>query len=205
MRLSRSPIAALAALGATAMIASFGATAAGGASHASASASAPVTVHAIFGGGSRPPFHVGQILDVVAAGGSGGPGRIRRVCFSPAPVSRPACGGSSEGAPSQVGTTKITVTLSRRSRVVVLRVRVVAAATRVNGSVAVPATITCSSVKLYGSVGGEQKHTEKPIATVVQGEPVALYNVIAHGVITMVDYATGQVGFGEQKCAKVGI
>jgi hypothetical protein len=205
MRLSKSPIALLVAILGTAIVASSGASVAGGAPQASSSTSAPVTVHAIFGGGSRPPFRVGQVLDVVAAGGSKGPGKIRRVCFSPAPISRPSCGSSTEGAPSKVGTTKITVTLSRLSAVVVLRVRVLAAATRVGGSVAVPATITCPSVKLYGSVGGEEKQTEKPMATVVQGEKVALYNVITHGVITMVDYATGQVGFGEQNCAKAGI
>jgi hypothetical protein len=167
----------------------------------------PVSVHAIFDNGAGAPFRVGQIVQVLAVPGKNSPGKITKVCFSPAPISRPACGRFGEGAPSAVGTTKITVSFSKRSPYV-LQVKVLPAATKVGGDqggLAVPATVTCPSVSLYGSVAGVNGKKEKPMATLPMGTKVALYNEIAPGAITMIDYATGTVGFGEQKCATPGI
>jgi hypothetical protein len=169
--------------------------------------SPPATVHAIFDGNAKAPFRVGQIIDVVAPSGKKGPGKITKVCFSPAPIARPACGKSTQAAPSAVGTTKITVSFSKRAPYVV-KVKILAAATKVGGDeggLAVPATISCPSVSLYASVHGLQAKSEKPITILPMGTKVALYNVIAPGAITMVDYATNSVGFGEQQCATLGV
>jgi hypothetical protein len=167
----------------------------------------PASVHAIFDDGLGAPFRVGQIVQVLAVSGKKGPGKITKVCFSPAPIARPSCGRFGEGAPSAVGTTKITVSFSRRSPYV-LRVKVLPAATKVGGDqggLAVPATVTCPSVSLYATVAGLNSKKEKPMATLPMGTEVALYNVIAPGAITMIDYATGAMGFGEEKCATPGI
>lgn len=183
------------------------ATAAASAAVASAATSPPVSAHAIFDGGAKAPFRVGQVLDLVAVGGRRGPGTITKVCFSPAPIARPACSRAPEGAPSAVGTTKITVSFSRRAPYV-LNVRVLAAATKIGGNgggLAVPATISCPSLPLYGTVNGLRTKNEKPLETLPAGTKVALYNVIATGTITMVNYATGRVGIGEQRCATPGV
>jgi hypothetical protein len=166
----------------------------------------PVSVHAIFDGGAKAPFHVGQVLSVIASR-KPSPGKITKVCFSPAPIARSACSKFGEAAPSAVGVTKITVSFSKRAPYV-LKVKVLAAATRVGGDgggLAVPATITCPSVSLYDSAQGAKAKNEKPFAILPQGTQVALYNTIAANTITMVDYATGSTGFGEESCAKPGI
>ena len=169
--------------------------------------SAPASVHAIFDGNAKAPFRVGQIVDVLPARTKPSPGKITKVCFSPAPIARPACSKFGEAAPSAVGTTKITVSFSKRAPYV-LKVKVLAAATKVGGAgggLAVPATVTCPSVSIYDSAQGAKEKKEKPFAILPQGTQVALYNTIAPNTITMVDYATGTSGFGEQSCATPGI
>ncbi len=169
--------------------------------------SPPATVHAIFDNNAKAPFRVGQIVAVIASSRKPSPGKITKVCFSPAPIARPACSKFGEAAPSAVGTTKITVSFSKRAPYV-LKVKVLAAATKVGGNgggLAVPATITCPSVSLYDSAAGAKAKKEKPAAILPQGTQVALYNTIAPNTITMIDYATGTSGFGEEKCAAPGI
>ncbi|HTZ85875.1 MAG TPA: hypothetical protein VMB05_04325 [Solirubrobacteraceae bacterium] len=166
----------------------------------------PVSVHAIFDNGKKPPFRVGQVLQVNPTPGAK-PGKITKVCFSPAPISRPSCGKSPEGAPSAAGTTKITVSFSKRASYT-LKFKVLAAATKVGGEgegLAVPATITCPSVSLYANAIGEAKKNEKPVATLTAGTKVALYNKLGPGGITMIDYETGALGTGEERCATPGI
>jgi hypothetical protein len=166
----------------------------------------PVGVHAIFDNGKKPPFRVGQVLQVNPAPGAK-PGKITKVCFSPAPISRPSCGKSPEGAPSAAGTTKVTVYFSKRAPYT-LKFKVLAAATKVGGEhegLAVPATVTCPSVSLYPDLHGEQTKAEKPIATLAASTKVALYNRLGPGAIVMVDYETGAVGVGEERCATPGI
>lgn len=169
--------------------------------------STPANVHAIFDDNAKAPFRVGQIIQVLPSSRKPGPGKITKVCFSPAPIARPTCGKSPEGAPSAVGVTKITVSFSKRAPYV-LKVKVLAAATKVGGDqggLAVPATVTCPSVSLYPSAHAAVTKTGQPIATLPQGTQVALYNTIAPNAITMVDYATGSLGFGDQSCATPGI
>jgi hypothetical protein len=176
-------------------------------SAAAATASAPANAHAIFDNDAKAPFRVGQIIDILPSTRAPSPGKITKVCFSPAPIARPACSKFAEAAPSAVGVTKITVSFSKRAPYV-LKVKVLAAATKVggdDGGLAVPATVICPSVSLYGSAQGAKTKSEKPAATLPQGTQVALYNTIAAGTITMVDYATGTTGFGEESCATPGI
>jgi hypothetical protein len=172
-----------------------------------AKSSPPVSVHAIFDNNAKAPFRVGQIVQVNASPRKPKPGKITQVCFAPAPIARPACSKSPEGAPSAPGTTKITVSFSRRGPYT-LTVKVLAAATKVGGDqggLAVPATVICPSVSLYGNVHGEQTKAEKPVTILPEGTKVALYNMLAPGAIVMVDYATGTLGIGEERCAKLGI
>lgn len=166
----------------------------------------PVGVHAIFDNAKKPPFRVGQIVQVNPTPGVK-PGKITKVCFSPAPISRPSCGKAPEGAPSAVGTTKITVYFSKHAPYT-LKVKVLAAARTVGGEhegLAVPATVTCPSVSLYPNVHGEQTKAEKPMATLAAGAKVALYNRLGPGAIVMIDYETGALGVGEERCAMPGI
>lgn len=166
----------------------------------------PVGVHAIFDNGKKPPFRVGQVLQVNPTPGAK-PGKITKVCFSPAPIARPSCGKSPEGAPSATGTTKVTVYFSKRAPYT-LKFTVLAAATKVGGEhegLAVPATVTCPSVSLYPDLHGEQTKTEKPIATLAANTKVALYNRLGPGAIVMIDYETGALGVGEERCATPGI
>src|ERR1700712_2754945 len=73
-----------------------------------AGAAAPsVRVHAIFGGQGA---HVGQVLDVRTKGHTSA--RVTEICWDPAPIGRPACSRSANGAPSAVGTTKLTLKLA---------------------------------------------------------------------------------------------
>jgi hypothetical protein len=169
--------------------------------------SVPVSVHAIFDGNAKAPFRVGQIVDVLPTQTKPSPGKITKICFSPAPIALPACGKSAEAAPSAVGVTKITVSFSKRAPYV-LKVKVLPAATKVGGAgggLAVPATITCPSVALYQNVHQALTKTGQPAATLPKGTEVALYNTIAPNTIVMIDYATGANGFGDESCATPGI
>jgi hypothetical protein len=168
--------------------------------------SPPASVHAIFDDGATAPFRVGQVVQVAAAR-KPSPGKIAKVCFSPAPISRPACGKAPEGAPSAVGVTKITVYFSRR-KPYVLKVKILAAATKVGGDqggLAVPATVTCPSLSLYPDAHEVATKSEKPLAILPEGTKVALYDTLAPNAIAMIDYATGTVGIGEESCATPGI
>jgi hypothetical protein len=169
--------------------------------------SVPVSVHAIFDANAKAPFRVGQIVDVLPTRTKPSPGKITKICFSPAPIALPACGKSAEAAPSAVGVTKITVSFSKRAPYV-LKVKVLPAATKVGGDqggLAVPATITCPSVALYQNVHQALTKTGQPAATLPKGTEVALYNTIAPNTILMIDYATGANGFADESCATPGI
>jgi O-methyltransferase domain len=84
--------------------------------------------------------------DVSNAGGR----KITQVCFTPAPIARPACGTVSTAAPSQVGPTTVSITLNDGTKLTkTFTVR--APATKVGGPRAVPATITCQDLTLFGN------------------------------------------------------
>jgi hypothetical protein len=170
---------------------------------ASAQAQAPaLRVHAIFtGGGERSTVHLGEVLftDVRNAGGK----KLTQVCFSPAPISRPACSASRVAAPSALGATTITATLSDGTKLT-RTVSVIEAAKRVGGPRAVPATITCRDMTLFGNYDERRNKSRDPRGTINRGARVALYNRIGPGKIFMWDYATNLGGFGSERCAQPG-
>jgi hypothetical protein len=168
---------------------------------ASAQTPAPsLRVHAIFSGGvAGTRFHAGQVLlaDVRNAGGR----KLTQVCWSPAPIARPACGTSGTAAPSAPGTTTVTATLADGTKLTAT-LRILAPARRVGGAFAVPATIRCQDVTLFGNYDRRRRRSLDPVETAQRGARVALYNRIGPGKIFMWDYATNRGGFALERCAK---
>jgi hypothetical protein len=168
---------------------------------ASAQSSSPaLRVHAIFtGGGQRATVHVGEVLftDVQNAGGR----KLTQVCFTPAPINRPACSASRVAAPSATGPLTVAATLSDGTKLT-RTLAVIEPATRVGGSRAVPATITCQDVTLFGTYDQRRHRSVTPRGTLRRGARVALFNRIAPGKILMWDYATNAAGFASERCAQ---
>ena len=171
-------------------------------SPAVASAQAPpsLRVHAIFSGGrAGTRFHAGEVVlaDVRNAAGR----KLTQVCWSPAPIARPGCGASGTAAPAQPGTTTVTGTLDDGTKLT-STLRILAPATRVGGRFAVPATIRCQDMTLFGNFDRRRHRSLTPLETIRQGARVALYNRIAPGKIFMWDYATNLGGFASEACAQ---
>jgi hypothetical protein len=170
---------------------------------ASAHSQSPsLRLHAIFAGGRASSFHAGEVLfaDVSNAGGR----KITQVCFTPAPIARPACGTVSTAAPSQVGPTTVSITLNDGTKLTTT-FTVHAPATKVGGPRAVPATITCQDLTLFGNYDQRRHRSRDPRETIRRGARVALYNRIAPGKIFMWDYATNRGGFATERCAQPGL
>jgi hypothetical protein len=164
-----------------------------------ASAQSPaLRVHAIFSGGQSTNFHVGQVLDVDVRNAGGR--TLSQVCLTPAPIARPACSASRNAAPSQAGPTTVAVTLSDGTKLT-RTFTTHAPATKVGGSRAVPATITCQDVTLFGNYDQRRRRSRDPVEVMRRGTAVGLYNVIAQGKIFMWDYATNRGGFASRSCA----
>ena len=167
-----------------------------------ASAQAPaLRVHAIFAGGRGASFHVGEVLqvDVRNAGGR----TLSQVCLSPEPIARPACSAARNVAPSQPGPATVTATLidgTRFTRTFTIH----AAATRIGGPRAVPATIRCQDVTLFGNFDRRRQRSLTPIEVVRAGTRIALYNRIGPNRIFMWDYANNRGGFAVESCAQPG-
>jgi hypothetical protein len=123
-------------------------------------------VHAIFSGGQTSNFHAGQVLIVDLPRTSG---RIAQVCWSPAPIARPACSPSRLAAP-QPGPNTITATLADGPTLT----RTFTAhrpATRVGGRLAVPATVRCADVTLFGNYDRRAGRSLTPRATLNARRP----------------------------------
>jgi hypothetical protein len=175
-------------------------------SPASASAQSPspaLRVHAIFTGdsGPRTTYHVGEALfsDVTNAGGR----KLAQVCFSPAPIARPACSAANIAAPAQAGPLTVTATLNDGTKLT-RTLNVIPPATHLGGSRMVPATITCQDVGLYGNYDQRHHHSRDLFETMTRGTRVAMLNRIAPGKIFMWDYATNRGGFASEACAQPG-
>jgi hypothetical protein len=169
---------------------------------ASAQAPSPsVRIHAIFTGSQSANFHVGQVLltDVRNAGGR----KVTQICFTPAPIARPACGTVGTAAPSQVGPTTVAVTLNDGTKLT-RTFTAHAPARKVGGPRAVPATIHCTDVGLYGNYDRRRHRSIGVRETLRRGARVALYNRIAPDKIFMWDYATNLGGFASESCATPG-
>jgi hypothetical protein len=172
------------------------------ASAQSQSQSPSLRLHAIFAGGRATNFHAGEVLfaDVSNAGGR----KIAQVCFTPAPIARPACGTVSTAAPSQTGPTTVSITLSDGTKLT-KTFTVHAPATKVGGPRAVPATVTCQSLSLFGNYDRRRHKSIGVRDTLQRGAKVALYNRIAPGKIFMWDYAKNTGGFASERCAQPGL
>jgi hypothetical protein len=171
---------------------------------ASAQSSSPaLRVHAIFTGdsGVRTTYHVGEALfsDVSNAGGR----KLTQVCFSPAPIARPACSTARIAAPAQPGPLTVTATLDDGTKLT-RRLNVIPPATHVGGTRMVPATITCQDVGLYGNYDRRRHRSRDLFETMTRGTRVAMLNRIAPGKIFMWDYATNRGGFASESCAQPG-
>lgn len=155
-------------------------------------------VHAIFSGGRAQSFHAGEVLmvDVPRAGGR----KLTQVCWTPAPIARPDCSPSSLAAP-HAGPLTITATLDDGTRLT-RTLRIHAPATKVDGPRAVPATITCRDVTLFGNYDRRAHRSHDPRGTIRAGAQVGLFNVIGADKIFMWDYATNLGGFGTEHCAR---
>jgi hypothetical protein len=168
---------------------------------ASAQAPSPsLRIHPIFtGGADRSTVHIGEVLftDVRNAGGR----KLTQICFDPAPIARPACGTAPTAAPSQGGPTTVTATLGDGTKLA-RTLTVVSAATKVGGPRAVPATIACRDVSVYGNYDRRRHRSIGVRETVNRGARVALYNRIAPGKISIWDYATNVGGFASENCAR---
>ena len=164
-----------------------------------AARSPSLRVHAIFTGGRATSYHVGEVLDIDVRNAGGR--KLTQICFDPAPIARPACGTVPTAAPSQGGPTTVTATLSDGTKLT-RTLSVVSAATKVGGPRAVPATITCRDVNIYGNYDRRRHRSIGVRETVRRGARVALYNRIAPGKIFMWDYATNIGGFASERCAQ---
>jgi hypothetical protein len=167
-----------------------------------AAAAPTVKVHAIFGGQG---IHVGQVLDVQASHGA----KARQVCWDPAPIGRPACSASVNGAPSQTGTTKLTLTLDDGTMLHKSLTVAPAFARRGGngGSDAAPGhVVACHSLSLWGNVPkhGARHNPRDRMATLQQGAQVAQYNRIG-GYVFYWEYATNKAGFGKAGCVRNGL
>jgi hypothetical protein len=182
-RLSLLPLAAAAALASTGL--------------ASAAGTTPqVKVHAIFGGTGA---HVGQVLDVRTSGHTSS--KVTEICWAPAPIDRPACSPSVNGAPSAVGTTKLTLKLQDGTQLT-KSIKVTAPYRHRGGrggSDAAPGHVTCAKLKLYGNPGAKGLR-----ATLASGARVAQYNQYKNHIFYW-DYATNENGFGKRGCVSDGL
>jgi hypothetical protein len=169
---------------------------------ASGAAAPKLTVHAIFSGGQATHFHVGQVLQAVVRN-SGGQ-RLTSVCWSPAPIGRPACSAAVTGAPSATGPLTVTATLSDQSTLTVTA-NVLAPATKVGGPRMVPSHITCRDVGLFGNYSPTRHRSYDLAERMTTGTQVGTLNRIGPGKIFMWDYATAKAGFASERCATPGL
>jgi hypothetical protein len=168
-----------------------------------ASAAQPVVkVHAIFGGTG---VHVGQVLDVRVGGR-----KAKQVCWDPAPIDRPACSASVNGAPSATGTTRLTLTLADGTELhKTLRVAPAYARRGGHGGSDASPGHTCSKgLALYGNVPpkGSRKGTPPRdfVTNLAPGARVAEYNRIGQYVFFW-EYRTNKAGFGGIGCVRPGL
>jgi hypothetical protein len=161
-----------------------------------------VRVHAVFGGTGA---HVGQVLDVRTTGHTSA--KVTEICWQPAPIARPACSASVNGAPSAIGTTKLTLKLADGTELhKSIAVRPAYTHRRGHGgSDAAPGHVSCAGLTLYGNVPTNAKRKVRDkIATLAANTRVAQYNRIGKFVFYW-DYATNKAGFGKVGCVSDGL
>jgi hypothetical protein len=157
-------------------------------------------VHAIFAGGHGGDRHAGAPLFVSYHHGYV---HSTKVCWTPAPVDRPACSTSKFGVPARAGTQKLTLTLSN-GKTLSASLKVGAAATKVpgnSGGPAQPMQVTCATT-LYGN--GFDGHLRDRFGVIAADSHVAAYyRVPKHQHIVQVwDDASNKAGFIHDSCLK---
>jgi hypothetical protein len=157
-----------------------------------------VTVHAIFSGGQGSGFTAGQPLQVSF---SDRRHRVRetRICWTPAPVARPACSLDSMGAPAAAGTQRISVRLSNGTSIS-KTLRIGAAATTIASSAsgrvtAVPVAVTCSTPLL-----ADANASSPTLGTLASGQFVAAYYRAGSSLTQVWSYASQRAGFMSSSC-----
>lgn len=160
-----------------------------------------VNVHVEYESGRTTNFRAGEIVmvSVKDAQGTTSPGKI---CWSPAPIDRPACSPSNQGGLAAPGTQKLTITMSDGS-VVTHELPVQQAAVQVHKNTAaatapVPFRVTCAST-LFGQ-RLEDGTYDMPLAVVAPSQQVAAYYDAGGGFYQVIPYSTFTPGFMSAKC-----
>jgi hypothetical protein len=126
--------------------------------------------------------------------------KATEVCWDPAPIDRPACSPSANGAPSATGPTTLTLTLQDGSKLT-KRLDVAPAYTRIGGrggSDAAAGHVRCAQLVVTGNPGGRDKRT-----TLHSGDRVAIYNKIGKTRFLW-HYADNKAGFAKATCVGLG-
>ena len=160
-----------------------------------------VTVHVEFSGDRTSDYRVGEPL-MVQVKDTQGAASERQICWTPAPIDRPACSSSASGAPAQVGTQKLDITMSDGSKVshtfaVGPAATVVKPANQVSSPV--PFQVTCAT-PFYGDYGRDG--FAMPLGTSAAGTQVAAYYSPGKGVYQVVTLNTFVAGFVSTSCLR---
>lgn len=165
-----------------------------------ASTPAGLDAHTIFGGGHGGERHAGAPILVSYHHGSV---HSTEVCWTPAPVDRPACSPSKFGVPARAGTQKLKLTLSDGTTLSTsLKIRAaVARIPGLSGGPAQPMQVTCATT-LYGNgYDGYLRDSKGVVAA--GGHVAAYYRVPKHPRIVQVwDDASNRAGFVRDTCLK---
>lgn len=162
-----------------------------------------VNVHVEYESGRTTGFKVGEIL-MVSVRDAQNAASPRQICWSPAPIDRPACSSSNQGAPSQTGATTLTITMSDGTTVKhTLQAGPAAGTLQPNTAAAtapVPFEVTCAS-QLYGQRLEDGTYA-MPLAVVAAGQQVAGYYNAGGGYVQVAPYSTFTPGFMSNTCLK---
>lgn len=161
-----------------------------------------VTAHVEYSGNRTGDFRVGEPL-MIQVRDTQGTVTEREYCWTPAPIDRPACSSNNQGAPAQVGTQKVEVTMSDGTKLThTFAVQPAASVVKpmAQASSPVPFVLTCAS-QLYGQrlAGGRYA---MPLGTVAAGTQVAAYYSPQRGWYQVVTLNTFQAGFMSTACLK---
>lgn len=160
-----------------------------------------VNVHVEYESGRTTDFRAGEIVmvSVKDSQGKASPGRI---CWSPAPIDRPACSTSNQAGLATNGTQKLTITMSDGSTAThEFPVQQAAVQVQKNTAAAtapVPLMVTCSS-QLYGQRLEDGTYA-MPMGVIAAGQQIAAYYDAGGGYYQVTSYAGFTPGFMSKKC-----
>lgn len=159
-----------------------------------------VNVHVEYDSGRTTDFRVGEIV-MVSVKDAQAKASPTKICWSPAPIDRPDCSPSNQGAPAEVGTQKLTITMSDGSTAT-HQFAVGPAASQLQpitkATAPVPFEVTCTS-QLYGQRLSDGTFA-MPLGPVAAGRQVAAYYDAGGGYYQVAPYSTFTPGFMSSKC-----